>query len=211
MIFSLSQLLIVLAASFAAYNFGLAGGYLEGKAFSFGGLLLGVTVNLVIASAASKFGSVTGKNRRKQATIGITLLMLISPLLLSSVFFELLGDEFYNKTFRWVWAISWASAPDLAIFLAGASNGSKGIISLDTKITIPSIRKKAPAKVAVKVAVKPSKPQVKPRQVAKKGASDRQLLDAWKKDCKVPDTVLAKKFKNIRIKVHPIRVVYRYS
>jgi len=201
--FTLSQFLIVSAALFAAYNFGLAGGYLEGRDFSFGGLLLGITVNLVVAAAASKFGSVTGKNRRKQATTGIVLLMSISPILLSSVFFEMLGDDFYEPLFRWVWSIAWASAPDLAIFLAGASNGTKGIISLDTKITIPALRrpesKPTSNKKVVAVKVKTSsnksrKKPVKKKATAKKGATSKQLLDEWRKDGFVLDSALAKKF-----------------
>ena len=123
------NIILVLAASFAAYNFGLAGGYIEGTKFSLGGLLAGVVVNLSLVVGASKYGSVTGKKRTKQATVSLVALLLLSPAMVSPVIFYKLPDTFMNIPLRVAWSIGWPLAADIAIVVAGAVAG-KGLVRL---------------------------------------------------------------------------------
>jgi hypothetical protein len=71
--------ILFLAASFAAYNFGLAGGYIEGVQFSIGGLIAGGVVNMSLAIAASRYGSLKGDKRTKQAQVAFVVMMVFSP------------------------------------------------------------------------------------------------------------------------------------
>ena len=124
------KIILLLAASFAAYNFGLAGGYIEHKPFSIGGLIAGLVVNITLAIAASRFGALKGKNRTRQALIAFIGMMFISPLLVSPVIFYSLPEDFLGKWWlRALWAIAWPAVTDLAIVLAGAVSG-KGLIAL---------------------------------------------------------------------------------
>jgi len=59
---TVEKIVLLLAASFAAYNFGLAGGYIEDRDFSIGGLIAGVVVNVSLAIAASRYGSINGSS-----------------------------------------------------------------------------------------------------------------------------------------------------
>lgn len=124
------KIILLLAASFAAYNFGLAGGYIEHKPFSIGGLIAGLVVNITLAIAASRFGALKGKNRTRQALIAFIGMMFISPLLVSPVIFYSLPETFLGVWWlRVLWAIAWPLVADLAIMLAGAVSG-KGLIAL---------------------------------------------------------------------------------
>jgi len=127
---SIEKIILFLAASFAAYNFGLAGGYIEGTQFSIGGLIAGIVVNITIAIAASRFGALKGDKRTRQATIAFIAMMFLSPLLVAPVIFYSLPETFLGMwPLRAAWAVSWPLAADLAIVLAGAVSG-KGLIAL---------------------------------------------------------------------------------
>jgi len=126
----IEKVILFLAASFAAYNFGLAGGYIEGNKFSIGGLIAGVVVNITIAVAASRFGALKGNKRTRQALVAFVGMMFISPLLVSPVIFYSLPETFLGVWWlRGLWSIGWPLVADLAIVLAGAVSG-KGLIAL---------------------------------------------------------------------------------
>lgn len=126
----IEKMILILAASFAAYNFGLAGGYIEGKEFSIGGLIAGVVVNVTIAVAASRFGGIKGNKRTRQAVIAFVGMLFLSPMLVSPVIFYSLPETFLGIwQLRALWAIGWPLVADLAIVLAGAVSG-KGLIGL---------------------------------------------------------------------------------
>lgn len=126
---TVEKIILLLAASFAAYNFGLAGGYIEGVKFSIGGLIAGVVVNVSLAIAASRYGSLKGDKRTRQAQIAFVVMMVFSPILVSPVVFYSLPETFLSMPLRWAWAIAWPMVADLAIVLAGAVSG-KGLIAL---------------------------------------------------------------------------------
>lgn len=124
------KVILALAAGFAAYNFGLAGGYIEGTHFSAGGLIAGVVVNITIAVASSRMGGLKGKTRTRQAWTALIGLMSLSPVLVAPVIYYSLPDTFLGGGWlRASWAIGWALAADLAIVLAGAVSG-KGLVAL---------------------------------------------------------------------------------
>ncbi|MCZ2076186.1 MAG: C2H2-type zinc finger protein [Bryobacterales bacterium] len=126
---TIEKVILFLAAGFASYNFGLAGGYIEGTQFSIGGLIAGVVVNVSLAIAASRYGSLKGDKRTKQAQVAFIVMMVFSPVLVSPVVFYSLPDTFLSIPLRWAWAIAWPMVADLAIVLAGAVSG-KGLIAL---------------------------------------------------------------------------------
>lgn len=127
---TVEKVILILAASFAAYNFGLAGGYIEGTHFSIGGLIAGVVVNVSLAIASSRFGSLKGINRTRQARAAFIIMLMLSPVLVSPVVFYSLPETFLgNWIARAVWSVAWPLVADLAIVLAGAVSG-KGLISL---------------------------------------------------------------------------------
>lgn len=124
------KVILALAAGFAAYNFGLAGGYIEGTHFSIGGLIAGVVVNITIAVASSRIGGLKGKTRTRQAWTALIGLMSLSPVLVAPVIYYSLPDTFLGSGWlRASWAIGWALAADLAIVLAGAVSG-RGLVAL---------------------------------------------------------------------------------
>jgi len=127
---TVEKVILFLAASFAAYNFGLAGGYIEGTHFSVGGLIAGLVVNITIAIASSKYGSLKGSKRTKQAQIAFIAMLFLSPVLVSPVIFYSLPETFLSVWWlRALWSIAWPLVADLAIVLAGAVSG-KGLIAL---------------------------------------------------------------------------------
>jgi len=127
--FPVEKLILFLAAGFAAYNFGLAGGYVEHTSFSIGGLIAGIVVNVTIAIAASRFGSLKGK-RVNQAMVAFIGMLFISPIIVSPIIFYKLPETFLGIwQLRAVWAVAWPLVADLAIVLAGAVSG-KGLIAL---------------------------------------------------------------------------------
>jgi len=124
------KLILLLAASFAAYNFGLAGGYIEGTKFSVGGLAAGIVVNVSIAIAASRFGALKGDKRIRQASYAFVGMLFLSPVLVSPVIFYSLPPSFLGIwELRAAWSVAWPLVADLAIVLAGAVSG-KGLIAL---------------------------------------------------------------------------------
>jgi hypothetical protein len=125
------RILLILAASYAAYNFGLAGGILEDKPFSVGGLILGIVVNVSIAIAAGSYGSIKGDKRASQAKISFIALIFISAFLIAPAIYYLLPRTFLpNDWLRAFWSLGWALAGDGALVLAGAVAG-KSLITLD--------------------------------------------------------------------------------
>jgi hypothetical protein len=127
---TVEKVILILAASFAAYNFGLAGGYIEGTHFSVGGLIAGVVVNVSLAIASSRFGSLKGINRTRQARAAFLVMLMLSPVLVSPVVFYSLPVTFLGHwILRALWSVAWPLVADLAIVLAGAVSG-KGLISL---------------------------------------------------------------------------------
>ena len=135
---AVEKVILFLAAGFAAYNFGLAGGYIEGRPFSIGGLIAGIVVNVSLAVAASRYGSLKGDKRTKQAQIAFVTMMVFSPVLVSPVVFYSLPETFLNVWLRWAWAIAWPMVADLAIVLAGAVSG-KGLIALSEPTATQSV------------------------------------------------------------------------
>lgn len=127
---TVEKVILFLAACFAAYNFGLAGGFIEGTHFSIGGLVAGLVVNVTIAVASSSLGGVKGKTRMKQALAAFAAMLLLSPMLVAPAIFYSLPETFLGGgILRALWSIGWALAADLAIVLAGAVSG-KGLIAL---------------------------------------------------------------------------------
>jgi hypothetical protein len=130
--FTITNLLLVLAAGFASYNFGLAGGFIEGKPqgqVSFGGLIAGVVVNISLVVASSRLGSVKGVLRQKQAKMSLWALLVLSPLMVSPVVYYQLPETFLNSWLRGLWSIGWPLVADVAIVAAGSVTG-KSLISL---------------------------------------------------------------------------------
>lgn len=127
---TIEKFILVLAASFASYNFGLAGGYIEGTHFSAGGLIAGIVVNITLAIASSKYGSLKGEKRTRQARVAFVAMLFLSPVLVSPVIFYSLPETFLSVwPLRAAWSVAWPLVADLAIVLAGAVSG-KGLIVL---------------------------------------------------------------------------------
>lgn len=127
---TVEKVILFLAASFAAYNFSLAGGYIEGRDFSIGGLIAGLVVNISLAIAASRYGSIKGSKRTAQARWAFWGMVILSPVLVSPVVFYSLPETFLGHwVARAVWSVFWPLVADLAIVLSGAVSG-KGLIAL---------------------------------------------------------------------------------
>jgi hypothetical protein len=127
---TVEKVILFLAAGFAAYNFSLAGGYIEGTHWSIGGLVAGLIVNVSLAIAASRYSSIKGEKRTHQARIAFLAMMAISPVLVSPVVFYSLPETFLGVWWlRALWAIAWPLVADLAIVLAGAVSG-RGLVAL---------------------------------------------------------------------------------
>lgn len=130
---TVEKVVLFLAAGFQAWNFGLAGGFIEGRIgqVSIGGLLAGAVMNLSLAITASRYGGVTGRNRTRQATAAFIAMLLISPLIVSPVIYYSLPAVFLPEypVLRALWSIGWPSLVDIAIVGAGAVTG-KGLIAL---------------------------------------------------------------------------------
>jgi len=153
----IEKAILFLAAGFASYNFGLAGGYIEGTQFSIGGLIAGIVVNISIAVAASRFGVLKGDKRIRQASYAFIGMLFLSPLLVSPVIFYSLPESFLSIwPLRAVWSVAWPLVADLAIVLAGAVSG-KGLISLSDQTPLHATQSVAGAKGATKTASNNSK------------------------------------------------------
>lgn len=156
---TVEKVILFLAAGFAAYNFGLAGGYIEygdGVHFSIGGLAAGVVVNVSLAIAASRFGSLKGDKRTHQAKIAFIVMLVISPVLVSPVVFYSLPETFLGVWWlRALWSVAWPLVADLAIVLAGAVSG-KGLIALSEPAAVQS-ETSAPQGALSASAVRPHK------------------------------------------------------
>jgi hypothetical protein len=132
----IEKVILFLAASFAAYNYGLAGGYIEGTRFSIGGLIAGILVNITIAVAASRFGTLKGTKRTKQAAWAFIAMLFLSPVLVSPVIFYSLPETFLGVWWlRALWSVGWLLVADLAIVLAGAVSG-KGLVALSDHASV---------------------------------------------------------------------------
>jgi hypothetical protein len=132
---TVEKLILFLAAGFAAYNFGLTGGYIEGSKFSVGGLIAGVVVNVSVAIASSRYASLNGNKRVQQARLAFVAMLVLSPMLVSPVIYYSLPETFLGAWWlKALWSLAWPLVADLAIVLAGAVSG-KGLIPLseDTK------------------------------------------------------------------------------
>lgn len=128
--FGVEKVILYLAAGFAAYNFGLAGGYIEGRWMSIGGLTAGLVVNISLAVASSRYGSLKGDKRTRQAQLAFMAMLVLSPVLVAPVVYYSLPDTFLGIWWlRAAWAVAWPMVADLAIVLAGAVSG-KGLIAL---------------------------------------------------------------------------------
>jgi hypothetical protein len=127
---TIEKVILFLAAGFASYNFGLVGGYIEGTHFSAGGLAAGVVVNVSLAIASSRYGSLKGDKRTRQAHAAFLSMLVLSPILVSPVIFYSLPDTFLGAWWaRALWSVAYPLVADLAIVLAGAVSG-KGLIAL---------------------------------------------------------------------------------
>jgi len=133
---TVEKVILFLAALFAAYNFGLAGGFIEkGHAvLGAGGMIAGLVVNVSLAIAASRYGSLNGKNRTRQANIAFPLMLFLSVIIVSPVVYYSLPETFLWPLGRVLWSLAWPLVADLAIVLAGAVSG-KGLISLSDEST----------------------------------------------------------------------------
>jgi len=126
----IEKVILTLAAAFAAYNFGLAGGYIEGKDFSVGGLIAGVVVNISLAIASSRYGSLSGKARTRQATIAFVTMLVLAPAIVAPVVFYRLPETFLGVWWlRAVYSLAYALVADMAIVAMGAVSG-KALIAL---------------------------------------------------------------------------------
>lgn len=127
---TIEKTILTLAACFAAYNFGLVGGYIEGTKFSAGGVIAGVVVNISLAIASSRYGSLNGKARTRQATIAFVAMLVISPLIVAPVVFYSLPATFLGVWWlRAIYATAYPLVADMAIVAMGAVSG-KGLIAL---------------------------------------------------------------------------------
>jgi len=133
--------ILILAASFAAYNFSLAGGFIEhGAGFSIGGLTAGIVVNVSLAIAASRYGSLNGAKRTKQALAAFLIMLVLSPMIIAPVIYYSLPETFLGVWWmRAAYAMAWPLIADLAIVLAGAVSG-KGLIQLSDTSTALSAK-----------------------------------------------------------------------
>jgi hypothetical protein len=127
---TIEKAILFLAASFAAYNFGLVGGYIEGTKFSVGGVIAGIVVNISLAIASSKFGSLNGKTRTRQATVAFVLMLILAPAIVAPVIFYSLPSTFLGVWWmRALYAVAYPLVADMAIVAMGAVSG-KALISL---------------------------------------------------------------------------------
>lgn len=142
------RVLLFLAAAFAAYNFGMAGGLIEGRPVSIGGLVGGVVVNLSVALSASAYGSLQGKRRTRQALAALMSILVLSPLLVAPAVYYALPADFLGgvPVLRALWAVAWPLVADLAIILAGAVSGKSLIALSATAETLPKDESKKPRK-----------------------------------------------------------------
>jgi len=181
MTINISTIIIVLAASFEAYNFGLFGDLLLDNPghVSFWGSIIGIVVSFGTAIVSSKRGSINSKGkvkRERQMELGMYGLWLVSVVIIAPTVYFLLGDKF-GSFMRFVVSIVYSAIPALTMFALGATNGAKGVMSLETQIKIPPFwlnwRKKQPELVGQKVAPtkKATKKTTKPtKTTAKKSA-----------------------------------------
>jgi len=194
---TLEKAILFLAAGFAAYNFGLAGGYIEGTHFSLGGLTAGVVVNVSLAIAASRYGSLKGAKRTRQARAAFLVMLTLSPVLVSPVVFYSLPETFLGVWWlRALWAIAWPLVADLAIVLAGAVSG-KGLISLGAEqgAQAGQVASKN-SQVAGKLRGKSNRQgkQVAGKLRGKLQVQEADLLATWQASPRASDQQVASKF-----------------
>lgn len=128
--FTIEKVILFLAAAFAAYNFGLVGGYIEGTKFSVGGVIAGVVVNISLAIASSRYGSLNGKARTRQATIAFVVMLVLAPALVAPVVYYSLSESFLGVWWlRALYSLAYPLVADMAIVAMGAVSG-KSLIAL---------------------------------------------------------------------------------
>ncbi|RKY70514.1 MAG: hypothetical protein DRP97_03565 [Candidatus Latescibacterota bacterium] len=193
----IATLIIILSASFEAYNFGLFGGLLLDRqgTVSLWGTLIGVAISFTTAIASSQRGAVNkhGKNKREnQMEAGLKILWGAALVIIAPTTYFLLGDKFYF-VLRGIMSAVYALLPSAVMYAAGASNGAKGVLRLDTELTIPLQRltdwlidrftqsKKEDVKPA-KVVTQKSKVNIKEKpKKEKKKLTDEMLIKNIKK------------------------------
>ena len=184
----IEKLILLLAASFAAYNFGLAGGYIEHRPFSVGGLIAGIVVNVSIAVAASRFGTLKGNKRTRQAVIAFVAMLFLSPVLVSPVIFYSLPDTFLGQWWaRALWSVGWPLVADLAIVLAGAVSG-RGLIELSEQSPKSATHSDS---VASHSAKSPKKVRRTPSDSAKSATDSVALRRTYPRKCDHCDAQIA--------------------
>jgi len=190
MVINISTIIIILAASFEAYNFGLFGGLLlhrDGHV-SFWGSIIGIVVSFATAIISSRRGSINkhGKNKREnQMEWSLPLIWLATAIIIASTAYSLLGNRF-NDIFRGVVSVTYSLLPALSMYGLGATNGAKGVMSLETQIKIPPFwqnwRKKQPELVGEEVAPtkKPTKTTIEKTAPTKPTKKKRNRIDTIK-------------------------------
>lgn len=186
---TVEKAILFLAAGFAAYNFGLAGGYIERTHFSLGGLVAGVVVNVSLAIAASRYGSLKGEKRTRQAKAAFLVMLTLSPILVSPVVFYSLPETFLGVWWlRALWAIAWPLVADLAIVLAGAVSGKRLIALTEGGQQVTG--KQQP--IAGKLQGKGGR---QGKQIARKlQVQEADLLATWQANPHASDRQVASKF-----------------
>ena len=147
---SIAHLILFLSAMFAAYNFGLVGGFIEGRdtrEISPGGLVAGLIVNISLAVASSRLGSVKGKTRTLQARMSVFAMLALAPLMVSPVIYYMIPDT-VNTFIRILLSIGWPLLPDIAIVAAGAVAGAS-LVSLGASGSVAQPRSKRRPSVAI--------------------------------------------------------------
>lgn len=128
-----------IAASGQALQFVHAGYILMGWWGALIGGILGATVNLSIANAASRIADVA-KSRRWLSYMGLGALFVLSPAMVAPSAYLAFGI-IHVEWVRIGAAIVWALAPDASILLSGAIAG-KSLIQSDKPAAVATARPK---------------------------------------------------------------------
>ena len=135
------KVLPYIAAIAQAIQIGHAGFLLMGITGVLVGGSIGSVVSLNVAYASSQIASITGQKREKWANPAMVGVLLISPLLVAAAAFYSF-DTIEIVSIRWITAISWALAPDGAIFLSGLIAGKKLVKPDESETKLPPKPKK---------------------------------------------------------------------
>ena len=119
-----------LAALAQFVQFGHAGYILGGWVLAVIGGIIGAVVSFSVAYAGSQVASINGQKREKWANAGTLVMLALSPLAIVAPVYNSFG-VITNDTWRWITAVSWVLAPDLAILLDGLVTGKKLVAASD--------------------------------------------------------------------------------